>query len=453
MVSIYYGRAGTGKTYLLENEARRLSENGTRVFFVVPEQLSMSREYTFNGAGLKSIEVLSFTRLTNTVFRTLGGTAKKLPDNAMSAAAVYLAVMNVYSRLEYYKSVALSSGFIAKLMTVFAEFDTCCMSLKSIEAIPNDDLPQSILRKYRDLFLIYDEYKRLWNGEYKAPGDDITLAAAMLETNDIFSDAVFMFDGFYGYTEQQLNLIRQIILQAAGCSFAFTTDLESPLFTTVTGEAHRIAALCKKCGVKCAFIPTDGVSHRIKNETLRFIEKYAFEDSAPAFSGDVKPLTVYAAKNLNEELNYIVCRIKNDVLDGKYRLRDIAVLAPDSDGISAVAAAVFAKHGVPAFVDIKKSLLSKPLTAMVLSAVEIARDGFTYESVFSFLKTGLAGISFDDISLLENYVRMWKIKGKGWLKERWTQSPSGLSKNEGDGERLEHINMLKATVIPLISFC
>lgn len=455
MVSIYYGRAGTGKTCLLENEARRLIKEGVRVFFVVPEQLSMSREYAFNESGLENIEVLSFSRLANSIFRTLGGTAKKLPDSAMSAAALYRAVTEVYDGLEYYKSVAHTSGFISKLKTAFAEFDTCRITLESIEAIPNENISFSVLSKYRDLFLIYNRYKSLWNGEYRAPGDDLCIASGKLETSDIFSDAVFMFDGFYGFTKQQLIFIKQIILQAAGCFFAFTTDLESELFATVTSEVGRIAAICKKNDVPVSFLKAGDTPHRLETESQRFMEKYALgtPDIAPPFPENSGGLSVYAAKNPGEELNYIACKIKNDVLNGKYRYRDIAVLSPDSGESGALITAVFAKHGVPVFADMKKTLLSAPLTAMVLSAVETAFEGFTFENVFSYLKTGLAGISFDDISLLENYVRMWKIKGKGWLAERWTQSPSGLSGNDSDLSRLERINELKdKTVLPLLQF-
>ena len=75
MVNIYYGRAGTGKTHALENEARRLLKEGMRVFFVVPEQLTISREYSFNQTELQGVQVQSFSRLSNTVFRLLGGTA------------------------------------------------------------------------------------------------------------------------------------------------------------------------------------------------------------------------------------------------------------------------------------------------------------------------------------------------------------------------------------------
>lgn len=453
MVNIIYGRAGTGKTHSLEKQAESLSGQGTKVFFVVPEQLTVSREYSFSKNGFENTEVQSFSRLADTVMRALGGTAKKMPDSAMSAAALYRSVLNVYDSLTYYKRVACSDGFINKLKTAFAEFDTCRISLPMIEAIPNDELPGSFMSKYRDLFMIYNEYKRIWDDEYKAPGEDLTTAAQLLEQSELFAGSVFMFDSFYGFTRQQLDLIEQIIKQCSGCYFAFTTDLEDELFSTVTEEAYKISRICKKTHTPCVFEKVSDIPYRLKTESQRFIQKYWNADSAPQFD-DNSNLTVYAAKNRAEELNFIACKIKNDVLCGKYRFRDIAVLSTDSQGMAPLVKSIFSKHETAVFADTKKSLLAMPLTAMVLSAVETAFEGFTYENVFSFLKTGLAGLSFDDINILESYVQMWKIKGGGWFEQSWTRSPSGLDKSPDDKQRLEYINSLREkTVEPLKDFC
>lgn len=457
MVYIYYGRAGTGKTQRLTEKAVVFSEKKIPVYIIVPEQLSMTREHQINAMGLEGVSVLTFSRLANTVFRALGGTAKKIPDKAMCASAVYKAVSAVYKDLRYYKSVAYTGGFIEKLLTVFSEFDVNRMSIACLDALPEDSTPHSMRDKYFDLFTIYTEYKRLWKDEYKAPGDDITLASSMLENSDIFEGSVFMFDGFYGFTPQQNLLITELFHQTSECYFAFTTDLESELFETVTNEARSIERLSKKCGKMCIYESVGDICHRLRSPALSSLEKNVFSryDAAiPDYENDGS-VTVYNAKNLNEELNYIALKIKNDVLKGKYRYRDIAVLSPDADNTCAVASAVFKKHGVPVFIDSKKTLLSKTVTAFALSALDVAKYGFEFENVFAFLKTGLTGLPFDDISVLENYVRLWNIKPRDWKKEEWTQSPFGLGKgNDEEAEKiLRRVNMLKLRIYgPLTVF-
>lgn len=450
MVYIYYGRAGTGKTQLLTEKAVSISKEKIPVYIIVPEQLSMTREHQINSMGLENVNVLTFSRLANTIFRALGGTAKKIPDKAMCASAVYKAVSAVYKDLRYYKSVAYTGGFIEKLLTVFSEFDVNCMSMACLNALPENDTPHSMRDKYFDLFTIYAEYKRLWKNEYKSPGDDISLASSMLETSDLFEGSVFMFDGFYGFTPQQNLLLVELFKKTSECYFAFTTDLSSEIFQTVTNEAGEIDRLATKHGKRCVYVSAGDICHRLKSPALSLLEKNVFtqyNEVLPDYKND-DSFTVYNAKNLTEELNYIALKIKNDVLKGTYRYRDIAVLSPDADNTSAVASAVFKKHGVPVFIDAKKTLLSKPVTAFALSALDIAKYGFEFENVFAFLKTGLTGLPFDDISLLENYVRLWNIKPRDWKKEEWTQSPFGLGRgSDEDAQKiLRRINMLRLRI-------
>lgn len=445
MVDIFYGRAGSGKTFTLMNEIRTVTQNGTPVCLIVPEQLSLTREFLVNSDGIKNVSVLSFSRFANTVFRALGGTAKKHPDRAMQTAAVFLAIENVYDRLVYFKSTAFTDGFISALISAFSEFDTNCMSAESILAIPENDWSATAKNRYRDMFLIYSEYKKMWSDEYKDPSGDIVEASALLELNDIYKDTVFAFDGFFGFTAQQLLLINQIVRQSQRCMFCFTTDLQSDIFKTVSAEVRTIERLCKKQGAQVNYCFVGDKNYKARSEGLRIAEKNAFEISCVPCGTKPQGIGVYGAKNINDELNYIACKIKNDILDKKYRYRDIAVICPGAEEIRFLVSSVFEKHGIPAFIDTERTLASQPLCAFVTAAFDIVRFGFESQYVFRLLKTGLAGMELDDISLLENYVRVWRLKGRHWNDEPWQKNPNGIGgfEAEPDRERLEKINALR----------
>jgi len=444
MVEIIYGRAGSGKTFALTEKIKSITQDGTPVCLVVPEQLSLTREFSINEYGIKNVDVLSFSRLANTVFRALGGTAKKHPDKAMQSAAVFMAIENVYDKLVYFKNTAFTDGFISALCSAFSEFDTNCVSEKAVLSIPDTDMPANIKNKYRDMFLIYSEYKKMWTDEYKDPSGDITEAAFLLENNDIYKSTVFAFDGFYGFTPQQLLLIAQIIRQSPHCIFCFTTDKKSDIFESVTGELLRIEKLCRDADIRPVYV--DG-NKKHNSEALRVMESCAFSHVVKKSDTELSGVRVFAAKNINDELGYIACKIKNDVLDKKYRYRDIAVICPDADGIKFLAASVFKKHGIPAFTDSPASLATQPLCAFVQSAFDIVRHGFDAQYLFRLLKTGLAGVEFDDVSLLENYVRVWRLKNKHWDGEPWQKNPNGIGGFEdADPARLEKINSIRFSV-------
>lgn len=445
MVDIYYGRAGSGKTFSLMNEIKAETQNGRNVILIVPEQLSLTREFLVNSDGIKNVSVLSFTRFANTVFRELGGTAKKNPDHAMQTAALFLAIENVYDRLVYFKSTAFTDGFITALISAFSEFDTNCMSAEAIMAIPEAEWSNVAKNKYHDMFLIYSEYKKMWSDEYKDPSGDIAEAVRRLTENYIYSDTVFAFDGFFGFTERQLSLINLIVRKSPRCIFAFTTDMESEIFTTVTDEVNKLKRECIKQGVKTDLHFVGDENFKAKSEALAVAEQNGFDFCVKASDKAYDGITVYGAKNINEELSFIASKIKNDVLDKKYRYRDIAVICPSAEEIHFLVSSVFEKHGIPAFIDTDRTFASQPLCAFVTSALDIARFGFEPQYVFRFLKTGIAGIELDDISLLERYVRVWKLRGRHWNDEPWEKDPDGVKSFDKplDTARLDKINSIR----------
>ncbi len=445
MVEIIYGRAGSGKTFTLTEKIKTLAGDGTPVCLIVPEQLSLTREFAINSAGIKNVSVLSFSRFANTVFRTLGGTAKKHPDKAMMASAIFVAIENVYDRLVYFKNTAFTNGFISALTSAFSEFDTNCISENAVMTIPEGELSKGVKNKYRDMFLIYNEYKKMWTDEYKDPSGDIIGAASLLELSDIYKDTVFAFDGFFGFTTQQLLLIAQIVLQSPQCIFSFTTDMQSDIFEAVTKEVKNLEKICNKQGVAVNYSFVGDKNYKHSTTALRVMEKSAFSHIVAKSEKQLDGVSVFSAKNINDELNYIACKIKNDVLSGKYRYRDIAVISPGAEEIKFLVSSVFKKHDIPVFCDTSVSLANQPLCAFVQSAFDIVNYGFDPQYVFRLLKTGLAGMDFDDISLLENYVRVWRLKNRHWNDENWQKNPNGIGGFGGeiDTQRLEKINSLR----------
>ena len=75
-------------------------------------------------------------------------------------------------------------------------------------------------------------------------------------------------------------------------------------------------------------------------------------------------------------------------------------------------------------------------------------DGWASDDVFRLLKTGLSGFSPRSVSLLENYVVQWHIRGSQW-KQEWPWNPEGLSREmspESEKE-LTHLNRLRRRLV------
>ena len=82
------------------------------------------------------------------------------------------------------------------------------------------------------------------------------------------------------------------------------------------------------------------------------------------------------------------------------------------------------------------------------SALDIMVYNFTYESVFRYLKTGLASLGQEEIDSLENFVLAYGIKGYKWHQESWE-----YGFREGMEEEYTKINDIKERVVaPLRPF-
>ena len=102
----------------------------------------------------------------------------------------------------------------------------------------------------------------------------------------------------------------------------------------------------------------------------------------------------------------------------------------------------------------RSDILQKPPLLLVLGALDAVTGGFEYEDMFRYLKTGLAGIDRAECDKLENYVVLWEIRGKMWLRDvPWTANPDGYGAEitPERRERLEEIHAIRAKVrLPLL---
>ena len=96
MFHVIYGRAGSGKTtYLLQEAKRRQQAGETGQLYLVPETASHEAERQLcrelgNSASL-SCEVMTFRRLARFVFANLGGMAALTPYGGAQMMLMYRA--------------------------------------------------------------------------------------------------------------------------------------------------------------------------------------------------------------------------------------------------------------------------------------------------------------------------------------------------------------------------
>lgn len=125
---------------------------------------------------------------------------------------------------------------------------------------------------------------------------------------------------------------------------------------------------------------------------------------------------------------------------------------PDYEG---VIEAVFQRYGIPAYLSRRSDILEKPALSLLTGVLDAVGNGYEYEDMFRWLKTGLAGLTPEECDQLENYVLKWEVHGAMWLRDTdWTENPDGYGApwNEARQARLEEVNALRRRVrLPLLA--
>ena len=132
------------------------------------------------------------------------------------------------------------------------------------------------------------------------------------------------------------------------------------------------------------------------------------------------------------------------------RYREIGVIVSNMEVYGDYLKQAFELYEIPAFMDHKRSVLQNSFVEYIRSLLNMAEQNFTYESVFRFLRTDLAGFTFEEVDELENYVLGLGIKGYKRWQEKWVRLMKGMGAE--DLERMNHFRVLLVEKVDPLMF-
>ena len=131
-----------------------------------------------------------------------------------------------------------------------------------------------------------------------------------------------------------------------------------------------------------------------------------------------------------EEVHFAARTICRLVREQGFRYREIAVITGNMSSYDNYVKKIFPMYEVPAFLDETRHILLNPCLEFIRGALLAAEKDFSYETVFRFLRTGMAGLIPDEIDRLENYVLAAGIRGHGMWEQEWTYLPGRMTPEE-----------------------
>lgn len=446
-----FGPSGSGKSYYLYQhviqESMKYPERNYIV--LVPEQFTMQTQKDLvmmhERKGIMNIDVLSFARLAYRVFEETGGGGLPVLDDEGKNLILRKIAGDYESELKMLGGHMKKQGYISEVKSVISEFTQYDIGEDEIERVMESAGESSRLYyKLADIRLLYRGFTDYLREKYITKEELLDVLSREVEKSERLKNSTVVLDGFTGFTPVQDRLLGELMRHCREVIVTVTMDRrENPY---VYEHPYQLFALSKqmvtsllqiakqnKIPVEESVELYDHVPWRFKEqEALAFLEKHLFRYGAGAYEKEQEQVKLHLAKNPREEAYAVAEQVRRMMREDGYRLRDIGVIVSDMDVYADHLKQAFIKYDIPFFMDHKRSILLNSFVEYIRSVLHMAEQSFSYESVFRFLRTNLAGFTYEEIDELENYVIGLGIKGYKHWQEKWTRKLKGMAQEDLD---------------------
>lgn len=461
MLRFILGKSGSGKSTEALRIAGELADNNLPIMLIVPDQSTFECEKTlldvFGAKKAEKVLVFGFSRLCKYVFELTGNSADNVIDEGTRAVVMSLALEELTEKLSLLSSKGNKSLVDVMLQTVsdLKKSSVTSNELRGASKLVEDE---TLKTKLNETALISDTFDALVSQSYIDPMDDLTRLNDILLKNNILKDYTIIFDGFSGFTMQQLNVVRNLMRDCTATYFTLTldplTDGSEEVFTTSHQTYKILKEYAKRDGVdiKVPIKLTD--LHRFKNDELALLEQNIFRTHIEPLEIVPENICVYNAVDMYDECEYVARKIKHLVIEKGYLYSDISVICHDTEPYKGILSEILEKYEIPYFSDEHADIDVKPVIRLVNSIFRCLIYDFDREDVLALLKSGLTEFSVEEISLFENYLFVWNVSGSAF-KNEFVQNPKGYSEKFSDYDKdvLAKVeNLRKSIVEPLTAF-
>lgn len=450
-----YGPNGTDKTEKCMELIKNMFDKYNCIYYFVPEYLSFEAEKRiaglFGAISDGKVNVTSFKKMyIETVSFCGAGKAKKLTSAGMRTVIAYLCAKNK-SKFKILGKAAGNAGFSEVVMRLIQELKTYNISTDDLDNAAAE-IQDSLKIKLSDISDIYSCYNEFMADRFiDSQDENEILKIKILENPDIYANCMFIFDGFQLFTPGQFGVISAI----AGKSdvvFALTNNCldseEDEIYISQNKSVRNIRKTLAFTNENTPIQAEYGDRFKSFPEAEIILNSFLY-GKAESYDKKTDKLFVGEFSDQYKETEFVAKKI-TDLIKQGVRFKDIKIIARDGDRYLPVIESVFNDYEIPVFIDKKINGATQPALNSIIAALDCIKEKYSYESMFSYLKTGFSNIDAFEIDLLENYIIATGIRGDSWLKD-WKYIPYISKIFDNDEEFLVKINDIRKRVVNPLS--
>ena len=459
-LQFYFGPSGSGKsrklhTDMLEWAAREQERN---FLFLVPDQFTMQTQFDLVNAsknkGIMNIDVLSFGRLSHRIFEETGFGTKPVLDDTGKSLVLRKVAEDVKESLPVMGPNLHKIGYIHEVKSALSEFMQYGIAPDQVSELVDYAKGRGTLHyKLKDLQTLYHGFEAYIRDRFVTTEETLELLTRAVERSAIIKNSVVIFDGFTGFTPIQNRLIQRLMELTGRVIVSITIDIhENPfqmagdqeLFHLSKKTVKDLCRLAEEASVERTddiYLKEEPLYRFRENPQLAHLEKHLFRYPLKPYEKKEEHIRIMEALSPSEESRQVCMQIRELVLSEGYSYRDIAVVVGDMETYGDYLEREGARFEIPMFMDRTRGLLFNPFIELIRSSLKICLTDFSYEAVFHYLRSGLAGFENEEIDKLENYVLALGIRGK----KKWSQSFTRKPKAANEEKQLLLLEQLNKT--------
>ena len=447
------GNSGAGKSYyaykrIIEDSLKHPEKN---YYVIVPEQFTMQTQKALvemhPGKGILNIDILSFERLAYRVFEETGGGNRKVLEDTGKSMVLQKMVQQHRKELDDLGSQMNKPGYLDEVKSLVSEFMQYDIKEDDLEEMKEKAKDQALLEmKLKDVGVLYQSFKEFLKGHYMTGEEVMDVLLKQLPFSKKLKGAELLFDGFTGFTPIQVNVIRELLVIADRVCVTVTMDEREDAFTP--GKPHQLFFMSKQMIRTLAgltknlddpvYLKLSGKSRFSQAPAMQFLEKNIFRYRKGTYEKEQQEIQIFAAASPLEEMREAARRMAQLVRTCGYRYGEIAVITGNLEEYARLASQVFEEADIPYFIDEKHSVLMNPFVEYLRAAMEMAVQGFPYESVFRYLRCGMSEVTREQADKLENYVLALGIRGYRKWSEKWVRVYRGM-----EADQIQELNEIR----------
>ena len=437
-----------------------LNDPSGKFFIIVPEQFTLQTQKDLAAmhprGGILNIDVLSFERLAYRVFEETGVPRKSILEENSKRLILKKIALKERSKMPYLGKRFSGTSSMNDIKSTVSELMQYGVTPEELLE-SSGDIIRSSGEKFRDIAYIYRRYKEELYGSYMALEEVPVILRKVMDSSTLLKDAVIAFDGFTGFTPNQLPVMEKLLLITKKLMISVVKPKENtrhggPSGRYAPGDPYDLFHMSRELTADLLRmadennIPQDPTV-RAENaeglpDDLRFLRDNIFRTGRRSYSGTPASVHIMASHDPGAESENAAEIINNLVRKENIRYRDIAVICGALDSYSDHIRRIFDISGIPFFIDKKVPVMSNPYVEFIRSLLEMPDSGYSVNSVFRLLKCGFFDIEKEDINRLENYALSRGIKGKS----RWMNDFIYTEKKE-DPEMLPRLNEIRKYIM------